>query len=126
MWPWGEQWEEHGCHAGTGEFGSFPTGGCCFSQCVEDTCFEVCDFVGNVSEWVADFWDEECYGDTQVMIAGGPSHVEPDQHNGYQEDPEAPGCWLMDQYGLYRPGLHHHTKTTAFDDDGFRCTMSLL
>lgn len=125
LWPWGDEWEDNDCYVDWPTFGSHPTGGCCFEICPDSECFSVCDFVGNVSEWVDGYWDESCYGSDFVMIAGGSAHLNHSDMNGQQEDPDKPGCWLFEDYSLPRSGLHHHDQVSGFEDDGFRCAASI-
>ncbi len=123
-WPWGDDWAEHGCHAAS-SFGVKPTGACCFPVVGGRSDEFVCDMVGNVSEWLDEPWDKECYGDSRVMIAGGASHLMPTSRNEQQPDEEKPGCHLAARYGLGRASLHQHLAETPHVDDGFRCVKDL-
>ena len=123
-WPWGNKWQPGTCYADM-NLGSHPTGGCCFTiPASEGGPFETCDMVGNVSEWVDEYWDKKCFGDMQVMIAGGPSH-----YPHFQENTQSPnqrsGCWDWVRYSLMRSGLHFHpSNDQGYSDDGFRCVSS--
>lgn len=120
-WPWGTSWEEKNCYANLSEDSPIlnPTGGCCFDLFGTG---EICDMVGNVSEWTSSLWDYDCYGDTQVMIAGGAGRSSTSSENIQIEDPEHPGCMRWAQYGLPRYSLHHHLYDQGVpSDDGFRC-----
>ncbi|MCC6157275.1 MAG: SUMF1/EgtB/PvdO family nonheme iron enzyme [Deltaproteobacteria bacterium] len=123
-WPWGDDWAEHGCHA-TSTFGVKPTGACCFPVVGGRSDEFVCDMVGNVSEWIDEPWDEECYGELRVMIAGGAAHLTPTAKNAQKPDDKKPGCWLASRYGLDRTSLHQHFAPTPHVDDGFRCAKDL-
>ncbi len=122
LWPWGDTWDwANTCGTNQMEFGKYPTGLCCYKLCPGGFCYRVCDMVGSVAEWVSNYWDEECYGQEQVMIAGGSTNIFNTQLNQQAEDPESPGCWLFQEYALHRAGVHHHNRTDIFSDDGFRC-----
>ena len=123
-WPWGDHFENRGCRIGM-EKGVYPAGGCCFEICRGRRCGEICDMAGNVSEWLGDFWDEKCFGKREVMIAGGSSAVGKDENNSQRRVSADPLCWRFSSYGQQRWGLHHHSPKAAFDDDGFRCALSL-
>lgn len=123
-WPWGYQWRYNTCHVDLPE-GLYPTGGCCFEQCSFGHCFITCDMLGNVSEWLDGYWEEQCYGQNEILVAGGSAHVSHELLNIQIEDPDHPGCWLFSAYSQQRSGLHHHSPDSAIDDDGFRCARSL-
>jgi len=130
LWPWGGAFQTNSCNAG-GRREVQPTGVCCFSVC-EGACYRICDMVGNVAEWVADYWNEECYGTEKTMVAGGSYNIDyvfPDTklpyHNIQRPDPEHPGCWIMSSYSLDRSGVHGHSREAAVPDDGFRCARSI-
>jgi formylglycine-generating enzyme required for sulfatase activity len=124
-WPWGDMYQKNSCYIDRpGRTEPFPTGGCCFTQCKGDVCFETCDMVGHMAEWVSDLWDENCYGKTERTIAGGgmgPYEI----WNGQIRAPNKPGCWKFDGFGHTRWGIHHHPTDLALDDDGFRCAKPL-
>ncbi len=130
LWPWGNTLKANRCNVANPS-GPRPTGACCFTIC-EDWCYNVCDMVGNVSEWVSDYWDRDCYGETQVSIAGGAygneyffPHTDVPNGNIQRPDPARPGCWVMSNYGLDRSGLHAHARSFGAPDDGFRCAKSV-
>jgi formylglycine-generating enzyme required for sulfatase activity len=84
--------------------------------------FTVCDMVGNVSEWIDGFWDEDCSGQTQLIVAGGASHISHITRNYQTADVDSPGCWKWASYGLMRQGMHDHLDDLqGYGDDGFRC-----
>jgi len=124
LWPWGEQWRDNNCYVDMAS-GINPTGGCC--ECVKfgDACFEVCDMVGNVSEWIEGYWCEHCFNDEQVLVAGGAAHISHTCVNSQILDPHNPECWVFSSYSQRRSGLHHHDRMTGFHDDGFRCVMDI-
>ena len=124
-WPWGDQWEPNTCWADNLPMKLYPTGACCYKICREDDCFTICDMVGGLSEWILDNWDTKCYGDDQVMIAGGPAHIPNNMPASQSPDPEKPGCWKFTSYSGDRAALHHHNRNSNSFDDGFRCAVSL-
>ena len=125
-WPWGDEWNaSQGCYVGMTSDDN-PTGGCCPAVCGNGACWQVCDLAGNVAEWINEPWQPECFGDEQMDVAGAAAHVPPDQPNSQHRLADRPTCWQFDQYGQYRPGLHHHVRTGAgFADDGFRCVKDV-
>ena len=129
-WPWGDRVEPNQCNADNRP-GVEPTGACCAEVC-ETWCFEVCDMLGNVAEWLADPWDPDCYQDQVMMVAGGSHNITylfPNGmpcHNVQRPDPDRPGCWIMSNYCLDRTGLHSHLRDVAVNDDGFRCAKSII
>ncbi len=100
-WPWGsdeyDETQAAGCYINYSYCDQFPTGGCCYENCAGDQCFTTCDMVGNVSEWVDGYWDEECYGESQVLIAGGAAGGGPYGWGATNFPQAAPviqlGCW---------------------------------
>ena len=123
-WPWGNDWVDHGCYVNR-SIGVYPTGGCCFESCPYPPCKEICDMVGNVSEWIDGYWDLDCYGTDGVLIAGGAAHNGYNRRNQQSLDPDNPGCWVFDEYAQKREGLHFHNSTSGFSDDGFRCALTV-
>lgn len=123
-WPWGDAWRTNTCYVGR-KFGVFPTGGCCFEIAIGNESFEVCDMVGNVSEWVNDLWDPACDGADRIMIAGGAAHTDPTLSNGQQRAETGAKCWRSTDYSLERFALHEHNRESGYFDDGFRCAKSL-
>jgi len=124
-WPWGTNIYDEGlassCWINKPTMMVFPTGGCCFENCSGDRCFTSCDMLGNIAEWVDGYWDETCYGETQVLCAGA-AIANWDSPNFQYEDPENPGCWLFMIFAQRRFGLHHHYPDINYlGDDGFRC-----
>ena len=129
-WPWGsdeyDETQAAGCYINYSYCDQFPTGGCCYENCAGDQCFTTCDMVGNVSEWVDGYWNEECYGDSQVLIAGGAAGGGPYGWGATNFQQAAPviqmGCWWFVAYAERRFGLHHHDPNILWLlDDGFRC-----
>ncbi len=103
---------------------SYPTGGCCFENCLGGQCFTTCDMPGNIAEFIDGLWDEGCYGNTQILVASaGISQWY--QSNSQKPDPDNPGCWVFVTFAQRRYGLHHHHPDDGwFVDDGFRCAKS--
>ncbi len=129
-WPWGSDAYDPDLAAtcwinvATAPPFAYPTGGCCYENCDGGSCFTVCDMLGNIAESVDGYWDEECYGQDQVLCAGA-GIVSWDSTNYQEEDPEKPGCWKFVTFAQRRFGLHHHLPTDAWlQDDGFRCAKS--
>jgi formylglycine-generating enzyme required for sulfatase activity len=122
-WPWGYLWEGNSCYGQMAE-GPYPTGGCCYEICSGGYCFETCDMVGNVSEWINGYWDIDCNGTDAFLIAGAASHNGWENINAQSPDPYNPGCWTFDMYAMKRWGLHYHGTHSASSDDGFRCAVA--
>ena len=121
-WPWAEYWLPNSCHIDQ-PMKLFPTGGCCFTNCGNGGCFEMCDMVGSLGEFISGAWDEPCYGQSEVLCAGGGFELS-STANIQKEDPDHPGCWKFESFGLQRWGLHHHPTDYTLDDDGFRCALT--
>ncbi|MCZ7583001.1 MAG: formylglycine-generating enzyme family protein [Deltaproteobacteria bacterium] len=81
----------------------------------------VYDLFGNVAEWTATPWEPWCYGDEAFSLFGGHATGEHREQNRQHEDPNNPGCWLMENYGGSALGEHGHPLSAGGpDDDGFR------
>ena len=120
QWPWDKGFNTSGNDCVVRGYGQpFPTGNCCFL--IDGSSTEICDMVGNVSEWLADPWDVNCYGNDQIMVAGGSFNQSPQDKNSQRKDPDNEGCWLFSTYSLHRSGLHAHDPYSMLNDDGFRC-----
>jgi formylglycine-generating enzyme required for sulfatase activity len=132
FWPWGgddyDQVQAADCHINVTEppaHSSFPTGGCCFENCQGDRCFTPCDMLGNVAEFVDGYWDESCFGQDQILVAGGALMGWQDPNSQVEILTEA-GCWHWRFYAQTRYGLHHHHSYDGYlVDDGFRCALSV-
>ncbi|MBZ0270647.1 formylglycine-generating enzyme family protein [bacterium] len=131
-YPWGNEWEDRRCRVGQANVDDVaPTGACCVRVCGhpapgdEPGGYAVCDMVGNVSEMLSTPWDESCFGDLHIMLAGGSARDTPELRNVQESMLERPGCFWFQEYGLSRAGLHHHPRIppTGNSDDGFRCAM---
>lgn len=127
LWPWGADAYQPRRAAGCWTFAppmTHPTGGCCFEICRPDRCFVTCDMLGNVAEYVDGYWDESCYGKTQILLAGG-GIAGWGSPNLQVEDPQRPGCWKVLIPPQTRDALHHHDPDLdRLNDDGFRCVKS--
>jgi hypothetical protein len=128
-WPWGTNDYDEGlassCWINQPYMMVLPTGGCCFENCSGDQCFTTCDMLGNIAEYADGYWDETCYGETEVLIAGA-GIIGWYQPNHQVEDPDNPGCWLFVIFAQRRFGLHHHDQNANLGDDGFRCASEPL
>ena len=124
-WPQGLEMKNSECWINKSTDQVFPTGGCCFPVEGNSTRSTTCDMIGNLSEWIDEYWDENCYKETQMMIAGGAAHSPWMSKNSQMEDPEKTGCWKFKSYGSSRAALHHHGLEEGHSDDGFRCAKDI-
>lgn len=117
IYPWGDDFEDNLCNTHTADLVArelAPSGD--WPYCSSD--YGVMDIAGNVSEWVADLWQE---GWSDRSIAGGGYNINPNNSQELQED----GFWRFTSYSQRCSSVHHHPPEVGPEDDGARCCTDL-
>jgi iron(II)-dependent oxidoreductase len=120
-YPWGNEWDNQKCNSGadgdgyeyTAPVGSFPDGA---------SPYGVMDMVGNVCEWVADWYDSNYYSRSPQQNPKGPDYGEESAFGGVLRGgswtiPDATALRCADRYWLSR-GIWNL-------DWGFRCAQDV-
>jgi len=126
MWPWGnayegargsfcdaqcpiERWKQDSFDDGypfTAPVGSFPSGA---------SPYGALDMAGNVWEWVADWYDEDYYGDSPAQNPLGPESGTDRAMRG--------GAWYDNESWVRCTVRHQNPPWSRCDDVGFRCAI---
>jgi len=113
IYSWGDEYDDSICNTHTADFvgrdlarsGDWPL---CFSD------YGVMDIAGNLSEWVADRWQD---GWPDRSLSGGGYNVNPNNTQELHDD----GFWQFTSYSQRCSGVHHHPPEVGPEDDGARC-----
>lgn len=113
LYPYGNLLDHDACNTYTraGQARELASTGA-FTRCRSP--YGVYDTCGNVSEWVADLWQE---GMPDRVLRGGSFNLNPRNDQGLYPF----FGWQMNGYGESVAAIHHHWPHMIYDDDGFRC-----
>jgi serine/threonine protein kinase/formylglycine-generating enzyme required for sulfatase activity len=114
VYPWGNRWDSQKCNSreghqgGTSPVGTYSPAG--------DSPFGCADMVGNVLEWVADWYHEEYYARSSVdQNPYGPSSGVIKVLRG--------GSWSADRWGVRCTSRYQGNRKATSPEAGFRCAL---
>jgi formylglycine-generating enzyme required for sulfatase activity len=114
MYPWGNRWDSQKCNTKEGHVGSTmpvdthsPAG---------DSPYGCADMVGNILEWVADWYHEDYYTrSTASENPYGPSSGAVKVLRG--------GSWTADRWGARCVSRYQGNRKAISAEAGFRCAI---
>jgi formylglycine-generating enzyme required for sulfatase activity len=110
IYPWGNTFDARNLNSSEGGKGDTTAVG---AYPADVSPYGALDMAGNVSEWVADRYDENYYANSPRNNPPGPSAGQGHVQRG--------GCWFFDQeFARVTRRLYDETSRTIFDT-GFRC-----
>ncbi len=115
VYPWGNKWDSRKCNTGEGrKGGTTPVGA--YSP-AGDSPYGCADVVGNVLEWVADWYREDYYARSSVSRNPyGPSSGAVKVLRG--------GSWSADRWGARCVSRYQGNRKAASPEAGFRCVRA--